>query len=88
MLYSESVESFNCAGILLQVALPDDDDAYQYEDVTIVEGSPINSDLIFTANHSHLYVMTSDKVVMLNQRIYRRRRLYILWLNCFSDVLT
>jgi len=44
------------------VALGSDGDAYQYEDVTVVEGSAVNSDLVFTANHSHLYVMTTNKV--------------------------
>jgi len=39
-----------------------DADSHQYDDVVIVEGSPINSDLVFSANHSHLYVMTTDKV--------------------------
>jgi len=48
--------------LLLQVALHNDGSSYQYEDLSIMEGSPVNSDLVFSANHSHLYVMTTDKV--------------------------
>jgi len=48
--------------LLLQIALDADGNSYQYEDVTIVEGSAINSDLVFSADHTHLYVMTSNKV--------------------------
>lgn len=48
--------------LMLQVALHDDGSSYQYEDLSIVENSPVNSDLLFNANHSHLYVMTTNKV--------------------------
>jgi len=46
----------------MQVALHDDASSYEYEDVSIVENSPVNGDLLFSSNHSHLYVMTTDKV--------------------------
>ena len=62
-LHVDRFASFvRCRLLLLQIALDNDDDIYQYEDVTVVEGSVVNSDLLFSANHSHLYVMTTNKV--------------------------
>jgi len=56
---------FHCIdrwALLVQVSLHNDGSSYQYGDLTIVEGSPVNRDLVFNANRSHLYVMTTDQV--------------------------
>jgi len=71
--------------LLLQIALDADGNSYQYEDVTIVEGSAINSDLVFSADHTHLYVMTSNKVR------HRARpthcRVFVLLFHCLRHAL-
>ena len=67
---------------LLQVALLSDGATYQYEDLTIVEDSPVNADLTFTANHSHLYVMTTDKVCDAYTMMLKFSNLWSHWTVC------
>jgi len=46
-----------------QVVVQEDGDSYQYEDITVLENSAVNRDMVFSENRSHLYVLTNNKVI-------------------------
>jgi hypothetical protein len=45
-----------------QIVLLPDGASHEFEDVTVVDGSPINKDLLLDSNETHIFAMTENQV--------------------------
>lgn len=48
--------------IFLQVVIENQNNALEYDDIVVDQGSPVRQDMFFDKGGDHLYVMTSNKV--------------------------
>lgn len=75
----------------LQVVVESGKSGSEYDDIVIDASSKVNSDMFFTPQKSHIYVMTEKKVIFIIQDIPTLRTLYLIInnvLNTISHILT
>lgn len=53
---------FLCLGLVAQVRVDGSQDAQLYETVSVVQGSPILRDLLFSPDHRHIYLLSEKQV--------------------------
>lgn len=51
-----------CPHLVTQVRVDGSQDAHLYETVTVVDGSPILRDLLFSPDHRHIYLLSEKQV--------------------------
>lgn len=49
--------------VLFQVVIENQNNALEYDDIMVDQGSPVRQDMHFDKAGDHLYVMTSNKVI-------------------------